>query len=185
MVPERTCVVLRMPAPRDALVRLVASPEGEVCVDYRGRAPGRGVWMSMAPEALAGLPRAAGRIGAQLEARCDAGAVLAQLRAAVELAAGHGLSQAAAAGALVLGHDVLVDALRSRRVDIVAVACDAAERTVASIGSAGQALTVRLPWPATEVGRRVGREVVAVLGVPDATPTAHLRRQLRRLSALG
>jgi predicted RNA-binding protein YlxR (DUF448 family) len=182
---ERTCVVLRAPAPRDELVRLVASPDGEVCVDYRGRAPGRGVWLSLAPEALAGLARAAPRIGAQLGARCDAAELQAQLRAAVVAATGDGLSQAAAAGALILGHDVLVDAVRGRRVEIVAVASDAAERTVSSVSRAGEVLTVRLPWPAAEVGRRVGREVVAVLGVPDATPTAHLRRQLRRLSALG
>src|SRR5215213_10223940 len=46
-VPERTCVLTRRSAPREELIRLALSPDGEVAADIRARAPGRGAWIGV------------------------------------------------------------------------------------------------------------------------------------------
>src|SRR5215217_5306026 len=45
--PERTCILSRRTAPREALIRLALSPDGEVAPDVRARAPGRGAWIGV------------------------------------------------------------------------------------------------------------------------------------------
>lgn len=182
----RTCAVTRQEGGKDDLVRLVASPDGDVVVDYHGRLPGRGVWITPTAAVLAALPKHAARIGQQLGARCDAGAVNESLRAAVDRAVLDGLSMAAAAGSLVLGADVLEAALREGRIGLVAVASDAAERTARNLQTAGpEAAFVQIHADVATVGRRVGRDRVAAVGVPVAGPASYLRTQLRRLSDLG
>lgn len=44
-VPHRTCVACRATRPKRDLVRIVRTPEGEVLVDPRGKAPGRGAYL--------------------------------------------------------------------------------------------------------------------------------------------
>lgn len=44
-IPQRQCVGCReMKAKRD-LLRIVRSPEGEISLDYKGKAPGRGAYI--------------------------------------------------------------------------------------------------------------------------------------------
>src|SRR5439155_4918583 len=38
--PERTCVLTRTARPREALIRLALSPDGEILPDVRAKAPG-------------------------------------------------------------------------------------------------------------------------------------------------
>jgi predicted RNA-binding protein YlxR (DUF448 family) len=45
----RTCVACRTTAPRDALVRVVASEEAGPVVDVRAVLPGRGAWVHPTP----------------------------------------------------------------------------------------------------------------------------------------
>ncbi|HEY8209213.1 MAG TPA: YlxR family protein [Myxococcaceae bacterium] len=45
MAPERTCVGCGKKAPRQELRRLVVNEVGEVAVDPKGRAPGRGAYL--------------------------------------------------------------------------------------------------------------------------------------------
>jgi hypothetical protein len=47
--PQRTCVACRTTRPKRELVRVVRSPSGELTVDLRGKAPGRGAYLD--PEA--------------------------------------------------------------------------------------------------------------------------------------
>ena len=51
--PERRCILSGEVAPRDTLVRLVASPEGLVLPDAQEKAPGRGAWIGVAKPELA------------------------------------------------------------------------------------------------------------------------------------
>ena len=44
-VPERSCVGCGQKKPKDALIRLVVGPDGQVSVDRRGTAPGRGAFL--------------------------------------------------------------------------------------------------------------------------------------------
>jgi predicted RNA-binding protein YlxR (DUF448 family) len=47
---ERTCIVTRVAAPVDALIRFVRAPDGEVVPDVKRRLPGRGVWVTARAE---------------------------------------------------------------------------------------------------------------------------------------
>lgn len=45
MAPERTCLGCGKKAPKQELRRLVVSEAGEVSVDVKGKAPGRGAYL--------------------------------------------------------------------------------------------------------------------------------------------
>ena len=44
-VPVRQCTGCREKKPKKELIRVVRSPEGEVSLDFRGKAPGRGAYL--------------------------------------------------------------------------------------------------------------------------------------------
>jgi uncharacterized protein len=82
-LPQRTCVACRTTRAKRELVRVVRSPSGELSVDLRGKAPGRGAYLDPDPACLdRGL--AEGVLANALEVPIDAEAA-AKLR--VELAA--------------------------------------------------------------------------------------------------
>lgn len=185
--PERTCALTRRKAGRDDLVRLVASPDGDVVVDYRGKLPGRGVWIWPDAKALSLLERKKGLVERQLRARMDPSAIRAQLASALDVALRDGLALSAAAGALVFGQDMVSQALQAGRLDRVVLAADTADRTADKVRllAGDRAIVVDLDMTAEVLGARVGRCPTAVVGVTSSRATSHLRRQLRRLADLG
>ena len=44
-VPIRQCTGCREQKPKKELIRVVRSPEGQVSLDFRGKAPGRGAYL--------------------------------------------------------------------------------------------------------------------------------------------
>lgn len=44
-IPLRTCVITREKLPKQELIRVVRTPEGEVVVDLTGKQNGRGVYL--------------------------------------------------------------------------------------------------------------------------------------------
>lgn len=44
-IPMRQCLGCREMKPKRELIRVVRSPEGEICLDFRGKAPGRGAYL--------------------------------------------------------------------------------------------------------------------------------------------
>lgn len=44
-VPMRTCVVTHEKYPKKELVRVVRTPEGNICIDETGKANGRGAYL--------------------------------------------------------------------------------------------------------------------------------------------
>ena len=44
-IPMRQCVGCREMKAKKELVRVVRSPEGEISLDFRGKAPGRGAYL--------------------------------------------------------------------------------------------------------------------------------------------
>ena len=44
-IPIRQCLGCREQKPKNQLIRVVRSPEGEVSLDFRGKAPGRGAYV--------------------------------------------------------------------------------------------------------------------------------------------
>lgn len=51
-IPMRQCVGCREMKPKKELVRVVRSPEGEISMDLKGKAPGRGAYVCHCPECL-------------------------------------------------------------------------------------------------------------------------------------
>ena len=44
-IPMRQCVGCREMKPKKELIRAVRSPEGEISLDFKGKAPGRGAYV--------------------------------------------------------------------------------------------------------------------------------------------
>ena len=51
-IPMRQCMGCRERKPKKELVRVVRSPEGEISLDFRGKAPGRGAYVCPQAECL-------------------------------------------------------------------------------------------------------------------------------------
>jgi len=51
-IPQRQCLGCREMKPKAELVRVVRSPEGTVCLDLRGKAPGRGAYVCRSADCL-------------------------------------------------------------------------------------------------------------------------------------
>ena len=51
-IPMRQCLGCREMKPKRELIRVVRSPQGEICLDFRGKAPGRGAYVCPDPQCL-------------------------------------------------------------------------------------------------------------------------------------
>lgn len=51
-IPMRQCLGCREMKPKWELIRVVRSPEGEISLDFKGKAPGRGAYICPAPACL-------------------------------------------------------------------------------------------------------------------------------------
>lgn len=51
-IPLRTCVVTKEVLPKKDLIRIVANKAGEVLVDLKGKAPGRGAYLKLDKETI-------------------------------------------------------------------------------------------------------------------------------------
>ena len=51
-IPMRQCLGCREMKPKRELIRVVRSPEGEISLDFKGMAPGRGAYICPAPACL-------------------------------------------------------------------------------------------------------------------------------------
>ena len=52
-IPVRQCLGCREHKPKNELIRVVRSPEGEISLDFRGKKPGRGADLCPDPAGLA------------------------------------------------------------------------------------------------------------------------------------
>lgn len=50
--PERTCLGCSSEKPKNELLRIVRTPEGEICLDLTGKKAGRGAYICKDPECL-------------------------------------------------------------------------------------------------------------------------------------
>jgi predicted RNA-binding protein YlxR (DUF448 family) len=51
-IPMRQCLGCREMKPKKELIRAVRSPEGEISLDFKGKAPGRGAYLCRSGECL-------------------------------------------------------------------------------------------------------------------------------------
>ena len=51
-IPMRTCVVTREQFPKNELIRVIRTPEGNVTIDTKGKANGRGAYLKKDKEVI-------------------------------------------------------------------------------------------------------------------------------------
>lgn len=51
-IPMRQCLGCREMKPKRELIRVVRSPEGDISLDFKGKAPGRGAYLCPDPTCL-------------------------------------------------------------------------------------------------------------------------------------
>ena len=194
--PERRCVLSGETAPRDTLVRLAISPDGDVLPDPLARAPGRGAWLGVARAELEAAI-AKGRLKGAL-ARAFKGAPLTipddlpqRIEDALVRVLLDRLGLEMRAGHLILGSDRIAEQARMGRVALLLHASDAREDGKRKLdqawrvgrdaeGSGEQGTTLPLDRAALSVA--LGRENVVHMGVAgDPTGERHAKSAAGRI----
>jgi predicted RNA-binding protein YlxR (DUF448 family) len=192
--PERTCVLTRHKATKDALIRLALAPDGIVAPDVRARAPGRGAWISVGraglDEAVANgkLKSALARAfkTGELTVPTDLGERTAQ---ALRQAALDRLGMEARAGNLLSGSERVEAAARSGKVHLLIHAADAGEDGRKRLDQAWRAggsedlgfrQGVIFPEPRTILSIALGRENVVHVALNEPAAAARVLDALSR-----
>lgn len=192
--PQRTCILSREEAPRDGLIRLAVSPDGDVLPDVRAKAPGRGAWIGVTQAELE-IAQAKGKLKGAL-ARAFKGAKLtvpndlgARIAAALERNALDRLGLEAKAGRIATGSERIEKAARSGKLHLLLHASDAGADGASKLAQAWRVGTDRegsqlkglaLPVPRTILSLALGRENVVHAGVTDAQAAKRVREALDR-----
>ncbi len=185
-MPERTCVATRVKADQRELIRLVRSPDdGRVVVDYRGRLPGRGAWVTPSRGALQKLEQRPKVLAKVLRGPVAVEGLLDQVLFANRAAVEQALSLAARSGSVVGGGERVRGALQSERACALILACDASPRGSADLTRRARDLpVVTLHLDREALGARIGRGPRAALVVMRGKAGDYLSRELRRWAAL-
>ncbi len=176
-VPERTCILSRRTAPKEELIRLALSPDGEVAPDVRARAPGRGAWIGVGRAALdaanakgklkAGLARAFKTNDIQIPADLGERIAASLCQAALDR-----LGLEARGGSLINGADRVETAARAGKVRLLIHAADAGEDGNRKLDQAwrvggGGPRGLVFPEGRTILSMALGRENVVHIALTD------------------
>ncbi|MCW3834595.1 DUF448 domain-containing protein [Sphingomonas canadensis] len=193
-VPERTCVLSREQSPREGLIRLALSPDGEVLPDVRAKAPGRGAWIG-AGRAELEEAMAKGRLKAGLARAFRTGDLRIpqdlpdRIGAALERAFLDRLGLEAKAGYLLTGSERIEAAARSGQLQLLLHAADARADGAARLAQAWRVGSERegsglkgltLPAPRAILSLALGRENVVHCGLTDHRAALRVREALDR-----
>jgi predicted RNA-binding protein YlxR (DUF448 family) len=176
-IPERTCILSRRTAPKEELIRLALSPDGEVAPDVRARAPGRGAWIGVGRAEL-DTANAKGKLkGAlarafktnELSIPADLGDRVAD---ALRQGALDRLGLEARGGSLINGADRVETAARAGKVRLLIHAADAGEDGRRKLDQAwrvggGNARGLVFPEGRTILSMALGRENVVHIALTD------------------
>ena len=195
--PERTCILTRRTAPREELIRLALSPEGEVAPDVRARAPGRGAWVGVGRTELDSA-NSKGRLKGALQRAFKTNGVIvpADLGELTEKALRQAtldrLGMEARAGNLINGADKVEAAARAGKVHLLVHAGDAAEDgrrrldqawRVGGGGSENLNQGMIFPEPRTILSLALGRENVVHVALTDPAAASRVAHALVRWRA--
>ena len=189
-VPERTCILSRRTAPREGLIRLALSPEGEVLPDVRARAPGRGAWIGVTRAEL-DVANAKGKLEAALRRAFKSGGVNVapdlgeRTEQALRQAALDRLGMEARAGNLINGADKVETAARTGKVHLLIHAADAGADGRKRMDQAwrvggGGPRGMIFPEPRTILSMALGRENVVHVALTDPAAASRVRHALAR-----
>ncbi len=188
----RTCILSREEAPRDGLIRLALSPDGEVLPDVRAKAPGRGAWIGVnraeldaSAKKLRGALSRAFKTG-DLRIPDDLGARIA---AQLERAFLDRLGLEAKAGHVAIGGERIEKAGRMGKLHLLLHASDAGADGSRKLDQAWRVGADRegsgdtgftLPVPRTILSLALGRENVVHVGLIDPKAAGRVRDALAR-----
>jgi predicted RNA-binding protein YlxR (DUF448 family) len=193
--PERKCILSGEHGPRDGLLRLAISPDGDVLPDVHAKAPGRGAWIGVSRADLE-TAITKGKLKGAL-ARAFKGATLTipadlpqKIEAALTRALTDRLGLELRSGRLVLGSDRIAEQARSGRIAWLGHASDASEDGARKLDQAwrvgmdaeGSGMGgTRLPLDRMALSVALGRDNVVHLALDDAAAAKRLTALLERL----
>ncbi|MBM3929602.1 MAG: DUF448 domain-containing protein [Sphingomonadales bacterium] len=191
---DRTCILSRDSGPREGLIRLALSPDGDVAPDVRAKAPGRGAWIGVSRAELE-TAIAKGKLRGAL-ARAFKGAPLSipddlpqRIATQLERAALDRLGLEAKAGHLLIGAERIETAARSGQMHLLLHASDARPDGASKlaqawrVGSDQEGTDLKglvLPVTRTTLSVALGRENVVHAGLTDAQAAKRVRDALTR-----
>ena len=196
-IPERTCILSRRAAPRDALIRLALGPDGTVAPDVRARAPGRGAWIGVDRPTLEAA-QAKGKLRGAL-ARAFKTTDLSipddladRTEAALRQSMLDRLGLEARAGNLICGSDRIETAARRGQVRLLLHAADAADEGRRRLdqawrvgcdqeGSGRQGVV--FPLERAILSLALGRENVVHVAIVDGAAAARVGHAIERWRA--
>ena len=189
-VPERTCILSRRTAPKEELIRLALSPDGEVAPDVRARAPGRGAWIGV-ERAVLDQANAKGKLKAALQRAFKTNDVKVpadlgeRAEAALRQHTLDRLGMEARSGNLINGADRIENAARSGKVALLIHAADASEDGRRRLDQAwrvggGDPRGVIFPLPRTILSMALGRENVVHVALTDPAAASRVSNALGR-----
>ena len=195
--PERTCILSRRTAGRDALIRLALGPDGQVAPDVRARAPGRGAWIGVDRPTLEAA-QAKGKLKAALARAFKTGDAAApadlgeKIEAALRQSTLDRLGLEARSGNLVTGADRIETAARRGQVAMLIHAADASAEGRRKLdqawrvgreaeGSGAQGLV--FPEGRAILSLALGRENVVHVAIIDRAAAARVSHALGRWRA--
>jgi len=188
--PERTCILSRRTAPKEELIRLALSPDGEVAPDVRARAPGRGAWIGVSRAEL-DAANAKGKLKGALARAFKTGDVAVpadlgeRIAAALRQSALDRLGMEARSGNLINGGDKVETAARSGKVHLLVHAADAGEDGRKRLDQAwrvggGEARGLVFPEPRTILSMALGRENVVHIALTDPAAARRVSHAIDR-----
>ena len=187
--PERTCVLSRAVRPKDQLIRLALSPDGEVAPDVRAKAAGRGAYHGVG-RADFDPANARGKLkGALARAFKQEVAVPADLgekiAAALRQSALDRLGLEARGGTLVTGAERIEQAARAGKVHLLIHAADAGADGNRKLDQAwrvggGDSQGLVFPEPRPILSMALGRENVVHLALTDPAAARRVRHAIDR-----
>ncbi len=189
-IPERTCILSRRTAPKEALIRLALGPDGEVAPDVRARAPGRGAWIGVGRAEL-DAANAKGKLKAALARAFKTGALIIpadlgeRIAGALRQAALDRLGLEARGGSLINGADKVETAARAGKVRLLVHAADAGEDGRRKLDQAwrvggGHARGLVFPEGRTILSMALGRENVVHLALTDPAAARRVSHAIDR-----
>jgi predicted RNA-binding protein YlxR (DUF448 family) len=189
------CALTRQVRPEAELIRFVGGPDGSVVPDIRAKLPGRGVWVSLSREAVAGAVKKNAFARGLKQPVTPAADLPDQVAARLKEAALGRLGLARKAGAVVAGCAKVEAAVAKDKLAAIIFAAEAAEDGRRKIGQAlrrrfgpDPAVPVIRLFGAAELGLAMGRGDVihaAVLQGPAGKSFVEAAIRLQRYESVG
>ena len=189
-IPERTCILSRRTAPREELIRLALSPDGEVAPDVRARAPGRGAWIGVNRAAL-DAANSKGKLKGALARAFKANDVKIpadlgeRIATALRQSALDRLGMEARAGNLINGGEKVEAAARAGKVHLLIHAADAGEDGRKRLDQSwrvggGGPQGLEFPEERTILSMALGRENVVHVALTDPAAARRVSHAIDR-----